>query len=355
MRTILSSSRLLFNPPPRLPLCTSTRFYTLTTTTDCPPCVTRAGRVRSLISTLDPSRLTSHDHLDLSRRESISIGFSSCATTKALLTYQTAGSRFRVPFPGASSGFLYYYRDLHAAPLEASIRFRVTADNDPSSSFRQGRDLLLPSGRPWEILLLQVATRLRFVSIRDQLLQENLVTERQLSQCRDILLMSSRHRSVAEGTLFRLTQEFAVNFTTEIHLTVVGDALYSLRSDCFRSWFHRKQYFPWAGSAIARFEPSTSTEHRAVGRRVAHLRIVRVLNPVSRNLQIQTPGRMVKPEAGQLLRFLADGHAPKPWAYDIDGDSAKGAAFRVLWDNSSRYDSSFRAVATHNENQSRER
>ncbi|KAJ7258793.1 hypothetical protein B0H12DRAFT_1070164 [Mycena haematopus] len=157
---------------------------------------------------------------------------------------------------------------------------------------------------------------------------------------------SPRHRSVAGGTLFCLTQEFAVNFTAEIHLTV-GDALHFFRSDCFRSWFHRKQYFSWTGSAIARFEPSTSSELHVV-----HLRIVQIVAPSHARCKCRHTVSIMKPEAGQLLTFLSPRHAPVvPWVYDIDdSNSSRSAALRVLWDNSGRYDPSFRARTTGNEN-----
>ncbi|KAF8143427.1 hypothetical protein K438DRAFT_1783727 [Mycena galopus ATCC 62051] len=87
-----------------------------------------------------------------------------------------------IPFPPQSIGFLFYYRDPDAAPLEGSIRFRVVPQNTPTT-FHDGHDLLLPSGRPWQITLPQIACRAQYARIRAQLLQEKLATAEQLAQC----------------------------------------------------------------------------------------------------------------------------------------------------------------------------
>jgi hypothetical protein len=84
------------------------------------------------------------------------------------------------------------------------------------------------------------------------------------------------------------------------------------------------------GSAVARFEPSTSPQYS--GRRVIHLRIIKIVTPVSARGEPQTS--LLRPEAGQLLsRPRAEG--PEPWAYDIDAsDISLATALRALWDNS---------------------
>jgi hypothetical protein len=81
------------------------------------------------------------------------------------------------------------------------------------------------------------------------------------------------------------------------------------------------------GPALARFEPSTSPEH--AGRRVVHLRIVKLVRPVTSRIMGYSGG-FPKPEEGQLL--VRDG-ALTPWAYDLDIESVAATAFRVLWDN----------------------
>ncbi|KAJ7359911.1 hypothetical protein DFH08DRAFT_686614, partial [Mycena albidolilacea] len=192
-------------------------------------------------------------------------------------------------------GLLYYYRDLKAAPLEGGVRFCVTANNAPSS-FHHGHDLPLPSGYPWQIILPQIAGRSGYSRFRDQLLEENIVTAEHLAQCHAIF--GDRHLK-PQRTIFRLTQEFPVNFSSFISLTVVGETLHSLRIiGMFRAFKDMKPYMPWTGSGLARFEPSTRPEH--AGRRVVLLRIAKIVTPVSSTVE-QHDGRVIKPEEGYLL------------------------------------------------------
>ncbi|KAJ7887292.1 hypothetical protein B0H14DRAFT_2498314, partial [Mycena olivaceomarginata] len=240
------------------------------------------------------------------------------------------------PFP-QTTGFLYYNRNQDAAPLEGSLRFRVTSAN-ASSSFEPGHDLLLASGVPWQITLPQVASRKCYTEIRDQLLEENLVTAEEFTQCR--ALFQDNERTYPELTLFRLEQEFPVEFSGEICLIAVGHELHRFKCrTVFRLRTSSSEYhYPWDGCAIARFEPSTSPQYS--GRRVVHLRIIKIVTPVSAKTPISATGEsrvsLLKPKAGQLLsRSRPCYKGPKPWAYDIDAsDSAFAAALRVLWDNS---------------------
>ncbi|KAJ6452866.1 hypothetical protein C8R47DRAFT_1159234 [Mycena vitilis] len=290
----------------------------------------RRYAVSTLISTLDPARITAADYLDLSRRARFTIRFpESRAATGGTFHYRYGSKGGKVPFPPQSTGFLYFNRAPDAAPLEGSIRLRVTPDNLPSS-FPLGHDLALPSGLPWQLLILQLATpnklHYRFC---DQLVHDKLVTPDQLAKCRAVL----RTRLSSPTTLFRLGQPFPVNFDSYISLVVVGEKL-NVHTLVFRSIFYGLkngvQCYPWAGSALARFEHSTRPEH--VGRRVVHLRILEITKQVSR----QFPEiRLVKPEAGRLLAV----HRPEsrdsetPWAYDIDTrNNGASLALRVLWD-----------------------
>ncbi|KAF8147125.1 hypothetical protein K438DRAFT_1989843 [Mycena galopus ATCC 62051] len=281
--------------------------------------------------TLNPSHLGTADCLDLSGREAVQIRFPNSRGVTSRLTYghhQVDGARQLIPFPGNCTGFLYYYHDQHAAPLERSIRFRVTSNERPSS-FGPGQDLLLPSGFPWQIMLLQVARLTEYACIQNQLMDESLITKEQVSHCRTLVL--GRHFS-SETILFRLTQPFPVTFTSELGLRIVGEKLHRLRFQCFEASLHGKDHYPWAGSAIARFEPSTSPEH--AGRRVIFLRIIKIITPVSSNVnEKEQTGRVLKPEEGKLLTLSRRGGTTHPWARDID-ESHAAAALRVLWDNS---------------------
>ncbi|KAF8161936.1 hypothetical protein K438DRAFT_1618773 [Mycena galopus ATCC 62051] len=291
----------------------------------------RRGKRQNLIHSLNSSLLQTSDYLDLSRRVGIAIRFHNSKTQEvSVLYYKTAGSSRSPPFPNGCAGFLYYHRDPDAASLEGSVRFRVTGDPAPSS-FHRGKDLLLASGYPWQAMLLQIACRQQYAGIREHLVAENLITEQQVSSCRSLFAPGKRYKTNTETTLFRLSQEFMVNFR-EILLTVIGDeALYPLRLLPFRVYRHRKAQHPWVGSAIVRFEPSTDPEHR--GRRVICLRFVRIVTPISWTWE-GFKRRIVEPAEGELLNVSFRGGVPKPWSFDLDArESSNTAGLRRLWDS----------------------
>jgi hypothetical protein len=151
-------------------------------------------------------------------------------------------------------GFFYCNRDLDAAPLEVSVHFRIISHNDPSS-FNQGRDLLLPSGVPWQITLPQVACRATYTKIRDQLLEKNLVAAEELTQC--LALFWDSERTYPALTLFRLEQEFPVEFSGEICLTAVGHALHPFTFSVFHLQTTASEYrYPWNGAPISHRYPA---------------------------------------------------------------------------------------------------
>ncbi|KAJ7099659.1 hypothetical protein C8R44DRAFT_598226, partial [Mycena epipterygia] len=226
------------------------------------------------VSTLHPERLKPEDFLDLSEKKSMTIRFPDSGLGRgAALRYTSA--EIDLPFPRHSRGFLYYisfnstwcyHSEPHAASLEGSIRFRVTPDGTPAS-FLRGQDLLAPWALPWQITLLQIARFPKYARIREQVLREKLAKEGQLAHCRSIF----RERISPQWMLFRLDSPFAVNFSAQISLTAVADTLlHPLRLDFFRDSLP----VTYKRSAVARFEPSTRPEH--AGRRVIHLRIVKI-------------------------------------------------------------------------------
>ncbi|KAJ6534133.1 hypothetical protein B0H19DRAFT_1080631 [Mycena capillaripes] len=288
------------------------------------------GRPRNTISTLNPALISPSDYLDLSRRVSVNAHFSeSRSPTSSMIYYDYFPGdlkRRKKPFPSQCAGFFYYHRPPDAAPLEGSIRLRVAWSNS-ASAFPNGEDLLLPSGSPWQIILPQIASHAQYAGIREQLLHENLVTEKQLSRCRAVF--GNKHRTGSHRIIFRFNQEFPVQFDSGIYLTIVDDALYDLEFDRI---FHavlgkdRERLAPWTGTALARFEPSAHS-----GRRVVHLRIVKIVTPVS----CPYSNRVSKPMGGQLLTLSRYNNEPEPWAYDIDDkDTAAAVALRVLWNMS---------------------
>ncbi|KAJ7221832.1 hypothetical protein B0H12DRAFT_1151639, partial [Mycena haematopus] len=282
---------------------------------------TSRGNPPAVVSTLNPRLLSPNDYLDFSLMSSVIICFPrSQKRTYAQFHYCNTHHRFTAPFPPRCAGFLYYHTPANPLPLEGSIRLRVTLNNAPSS-FDSGQDLLLPSGAPWQTILPQIARRKQDATLSRQLIQEKLVTEEQLSRARR--LFNGVDRISPQLILFRMGQEFPVDFGSSLQLTVVGKRLLHklLLPDLFSVG---EQMFPWTGSGLACFEPSTST-----GRRLVHLRLVQIVHPVSPTIRGYN-GPLAKPEAGQLLS--RDGVAP--WACDIDTVSATAEALKALWNNS---------------------
>ncbi|KAK7056056.1 hypothetical protein R3P38DRAFT_2850254 [Favolaschia claudopus] len=286
-----------------------------------------------LLSTLNPSALVSTDHLDLSHKSTFRPRFAHKETPP--MSEETSMVYFRgthLPFPARTSGFLYFHKPDKAAPLEGSVRFRLTSSSSPAS-FETGQDLLLPLGVPWQLNLPQIACH-GHPRVRSQVLRDNLVTQDQLALCR--ALFKEKKHIYPYFTLFRLTQEFPVNFGNQIcFLAVIGeDKILTIRTSTpFQTSFTGGgSCFPWTGSAIARFEPCTDPRH--AGRRVVQLRILRIIQPVSSNLP---PGQqklstLIKPEEGEFLVRRRYG-VVQPWAYDID--TPKDTLFRrgmdLLW------------------------
>ncbi|KAJ7038820.1 hypothetical protein C8F04DRAFT_1088631 [Mycena alexandri] len=280
-----------------------------------------------ILSTLNPLKLQSKDYLDISGHLETTVAFPHSKSGRGLLSYYSTaprGTPFQhQPFPSNSRGFLYYSRDPQAAALEGSIRLRLTSDNTPSS-FLDGRDLRLPWGSTWQLILPQIATQMSHRRFSDQLLHEKLVTQEQLSQCTK--LFGHRCRWVPSLTLFRLSQEFPLHFEGRPVLTVVGGSLHQLELP----WIFGHPPRAWSGSGIARFEPSTSPED--AGKRIVHMRIIKITEPVV--CADEKRSRLVpRPVEGQLVMVNLRG-VPKLWAYDIEKNTVLGAAFRALWDAS---------------------
>ncbi|KAF7364169.1 hypothetical protein MSAN_01076200 [Mycena sanguinolenta] len=245
MHVLPSALRVGINLPKGIVFRIPTSHYGIRTQGDKPRHA--VGRPQHLLSTLNSSRLTPSDYLDLSKRDGITVRFPNSPyvrdTPKGKLRYQSVDQH--IPFPAQASGFLYYYRDPDAAPLEGSIRFRITPDRSPSS-FALGHDLILPSGMPWQVLLIQIACTTQYLRIRDHLLEEKLITEDQLARCNALGI--DRRRTIPAATLFRLNQEFALNFGRDMCLTIVGDMLQSLRWRLFRAKDKGMDYCPWVGA-----------------------------------------------------------------------------------------------------------
>ncbi|KAJ6617280.1 hypothetical protein B0H10DRAFT_2218766 [Mycena sp. CBHHK59/15] len=282
------------------------------------------GPPRNIISTLDPLRLRPDDFLDMSGRTRCAVTFvHSPGGIGASLWYQSP----HLPFPNGTRGFLYYHAD-RESPLAGTIRFRVTPDPTPAS-FPHGSDLRVPSGCPWQVMLAQIASpNAAYSKLRAQLLHERLATPAQLARCREVF--GARRSFDAHLTLFARAQAFPVHFARAPWLVVVGPhELRTLRLDTvFKSQVNSVKAHPFSGAGLARFERSTLREH--AGQRMLLLRIVKITEPVAPATRY--PGRLVSPVEGQLVSVHDRYGRAEPWAYNVDRDTANGAALRLLWD-----------------------
>ncbi|KAJ7150505.1 hypothetical protein C8R43DRAFT_1005984 [Mycena crocata] len=294
-------------------------------------------RPLNIISTLNAALISSGDFLHLSHRVGITMRFPHSVGLGSQLRYAQErtvlesglGKLSEKPFPADSQGFLYY-NSQSPVVLDGSLRFRITSDSNPSS-FHCGRDLLLPSGFPWQISLLQLACHKEYTVIRQQLLHECLITEEQRATCVEIC--GSGRRITPSLTLFRLDSPFLVDFSSpELSLVVVGKSIHRIPLNrIFTDSANGERSNKWTGMAIARFEPSTRPEH--AGRRVLHLRIMKITQPVVCTAA-KYRGRIVQPREGDLFTVCDHHGVPGPWAYDIDKKAGLAVGLRALWDAS---------------------
>jgi hypothetical protein len=167
------------------------------------------------LSTLMPEELKRSDFFDLSNRIAKSLSFSHVPSSSnpTILRYPGKTSRF----PPETRGFLYYHTQTDYPPLSASIRFRRTSSNDPST-FHEGEDLLAPSGIPWQISLPAIV-QCQANSLLDYLLHARLVTTEQLKHWDRFLHFK---RTNPDLMLHHLTQPFPVKFhSSSIYLSAV--------------------------------------------------------------------------------------------------------------------------------------
>ncbi|KAJ7082663.1 hypothetical protein B0H15DRAFT_436371 [Mycena belliarum] len=292
---------------------------------------------KHLISTLNPSLITPADYLDVSGQKVFFLhsglkpgaGDSEGRPAPVIRYVRQKGLNRYIQFPNNTHGFLYYDPHAHIAPLAGSVRFRVTHDSVPSS-FARGHDLLAPSGAPWQLTLSQIACRPSFTPLASQLLRDCLVTEDLLSRCRAVF--RSRTKIHQTNVVFTFNSPFLVHFARDVQCFIAGDTLHRLQLRLlFTTSTGGKRDYPWTGSALARFEASTLPEY--AGRRMIHLRFIKILEPVSPLVDLKTyDGRMQRPQEGELFEVSHYGRLPKPWAYDIDANFKPAAVLRQLWD-----------------------
>jgi hypothetical protein len=134
---------------------------------------------RKHISTLDPTRLTSADFLDLSGKTKRVI-----KPGRDEVHFVSGGlGRPRVPFPDETQGFLYYVPGPAHAPIAGEVRFRITGSSDPGS-FADGRDLFMPDmPEPWTIPLPNMLAAEKYQHLREVLISQGGSASAELLAC----------------------------------------------------------------------------------------------------------------------------------------------------------------------------
>ncbi|KAI0043993.1 hypothetical protein FA95DRAFT_1562748 [Auriscalpium vulgare] len=285
--------------------------------------------ILSDIRTLDPSKLIPSDFVDLSGLSPVTYNArladnSRLRTANALYYAHSKGEDAR--FPTDTRGFLYF----HAPSRE--VRFRL-ASNDPRH-FAEGTDLVLPSGEPWCLPAVVLATQARAYGLRALLVQDGVrmdalalsppAAQRTPGQCR---------KYYPRGVT-RLGETFPVYFALQRMTVAVGTP------GTLTTW---QSPFKWSvqrqdsGQALIAFERSLLPAHR--GRRVLVLRVHRILGKPQLRPERKAlwNHHLYMPKEGNLVYIKKRG-GPGPWSYDIDVQSRWRSnrireVFRELWEH----------------------
>ncbi|KAJ6611126.1 hypothetical protein B0H10DRAFT_376220 [Mycena sp. CBHHK59/15] len=244
-----------------------------------------------MLSTLNPALLMPHDRLDLAHRRSITLSFLDAPPVGSAVNLPKLAYTRTAPFPSHACGFFYLRPPAPGhPPPAASLRFRLATTPDPRA-FEEGSDLHLPSGAPWQLLAGQIGAAGKYKRLRAQLLRESLVPRAALAKHPAFTAC----RVLPERTLFAPGDVFPVRFDTSLNLVVVrGKRVHALSLRIFQVERAGEVVFPFAGSALAHFEPAARPYF-------VHLRILAVVAPVTRLIP-EYKGRIVQPAAGQLFR-----------------------------------------------------
>ncbi|TBU39646.1 hypothetical protein BD309DRAFT_1003603 [Dichomitus squalens] len=326
------------------------------------------------IRTLDPTKLTPSDYVDFSMHHQPSITIvtrpskpndASDPLPQGLIT-TVSGRVFRGRmFPPNTAGFLYYHTPPYSPPLAGEVRFRITPSPDPAS-FSEGSDLLMEYGVPWKIPLLYMTGMKSYTGLHRLLLQDGLVTPQLLDIATSAAetLKSSGYGQKIGVSMTALVSSFGRRFNLRVGgysgccLTIGTNTVFKKALISFANFIvpvgavgdigGSARYFPFEGSMICCFEPSTLPEH--AGRRVVVLRVLRLLDsdpirPVPPPNEHEYPLSALKPREGQLLMTIRRGNL-QPWSVDVDRGEIRnviqvgmGRMLKILYENLELYGS----------------
>ncbi|KAJ7629035.1 hypothetical protein FB45DRAFT_47476 [Roridomyces roridus] len=306
--------------------------------------ITRILRKQHICSTLIPEKLLPSDYIDISNYKAPSVAWASNPETALLPVYRWESSRTS-RFPADTRGFFYYGPRPGLPPIASSLRFRCTPSSDPAS-FKDGHDLLLPTGLPWQIITAQIANPgPTYLSVRTELFRSGLLTEHALKEWRRCFgppkPAAFWRLPMNSIILFSLDQLFPVDFQSHLHLQILTPGMrrpYLLRSYRFFAWHPwnlELKMQPFFGTALARLELSPTQPH------LLHLRIAKIISPVGLTPQAEASGLVWRdedgnlagvPREGELFEVLRvrGGKRIEPWAMDLRDDSRDSTALRML-------------------------
>ncbi|KAM5537499.1 hypothetical protein V8D89_008826 [Ganoderma adspersum] len=323
---------------------------------------TRLEAAQRPIRTLDPSKVTPDDYMDISfhTQPSLRVVLNSTLTQRFTL-YATTSDWSSGVFPSTTQGFLYYHIPPRSPPLAGELRFRLTpsGSRDPAG-FAAGSDLLVDVGLPWRYPLWKIVCREECRGVARLLVQDGLTSQDTLDAAvrAAALLRRSGRAGTDHGSrkmsstpvLSTLGQEFVYRFG----VMGSGHYLFAGADSIVRQSFKyapslRLQgphtgkvfYYPYEGSAVCCFEQSMLPAHK--GKRVIVMRVLRFLanNPVR---YVPAPdGRdyeALRPREGELVKTLFRGQL-QPWALEVDNlyqtRSKRRKALRILFENEEMY------------------
>ncbi|THH13840.1 hypothetical protein EW146_g6422, partial [Bondarzewia mesenterica] len=128
-------------------------------------------RALRFVRSFDPSRLQPKDFYDISHRKRVT--FMVVLDGQKLSPSFVIRYRGTATFPKGTQGYLYYSPSTTPDLSDGEIRFRVTQPGDPADTFKEGHDLLLPTGVRWRFPVTKIFAGRSRVSARRLLIKEN--------------------------------------------------------------------------------------------------------------------------------------------------------------------------------------
>ncbi|KAM5537493.1 hypothetical protein V8D89_008820 [Ganoderma adspersum] len=314
------------------------------------------------IRTLDPSKVTPDDYMDISfhTQPSLRVVLRSSVTPRFALNVTTSDWSSGV-FPPSTQGFLYYHIPPHSPPLAGELRFRLTpsGSRDPAG-FAAGSDLVVEVGLPWRYPLWKIVCREECRGLAALLVQDGLTSQDTLDAAvrAAALLRRSGRAGTDHGSrkmssapvLSTLGQEFVYRFGARqssrylfagAHGIVRQSFIYAPAFRVQAPYTERVYYYPFEGSAVCCFERSMLPAHK--GKRVIVMRVLRLLvNDPVRHVPAPDGGdyEALRPREGELIKTLFRGQL-RPWALEVDNlyqtRSKRRKALRILFENEETY------------------